>query len=253
MTNRPRQLSDTGLHHVVARGNGRQIIFEDDRDRQTFRAMLRRVMAEQGVSILAWCLMDNHVHLLLHDDSERLSGAMQHLLTGYARYFNVRTCHVGHVFQQRFYSEPIKSDEHLLATVRYIHLNPVKAGMALADEYAWSSYREYIGEADVCDTELVLSMLGGADGFKELCCGGREYEAGFEGSMRLSDSDVLRIAHAVARDLGLENPAALKGADLPERNKGIAWMRSAGLSIKQIERMTGIGRGAIARVKKPLA
>ena len=214
--------------------------------------MLRNVMMEHGVSILAWCLMDNHVHLLLQDDHGRLSEAMHRLLTGYACYFNARTSHVGHVFQQRFFSEPVESDEHLLATVRYIHLNPVKAGMARVDEYAWSSYREYLGAAGMCDTDLVLSMLGGATGFMELCCGGCEYETGFEGPVRLQDSEALKIANAVARDLGVESPDSLKRAASPVRNQGIAWMRGAGMSIKQIERMTGIGRGVIARVKKPL-
>ena len=247
-----RTISESGIYHVVSRGSGRQLIFEDDADRMSLISTLGESTKRSGVDILGWCLMPNHVHLILLDCERHLSDVMQRVLTSYARRFNRKTGHVGHVFQGRFSSTPIESERYLLAAVRYLHLNPERAGICRAEEYEWSSYREYIGEADLCETELVLSMLGGADGFKELCCGGREYEAGFEGSMRLSDSDVLRIAHAVARDLGLENPAALKSADLPERNKGIAWMRSAGLSIKQIERMTGIGRGAIARVKKPL-
>lgn len=110
MANAPRRRSETGVYHVVVRGNGRQVLFYDDADRQAFLAMLARRTSDVGMSIWAWCLMSNHVHMLLEDQRNELSHAMQLLLTGYARYFNDKTGHVGHVFQQRFFSEPIESE-----------------------------------------------------------------------------------------------------------------------------------------------
>lgn len=135
MANAPRRRSETGVYHVVVRGNGRQVLFYDDADRQAFLAMLARRTSDAGMSIWAWCLMSNHVHMLLEDQLNELSHAMQMLLTGYARYFNDKTGHVGHVFQQRFFSEPIESDRYLMAAVRYVHINPEKDGIEAASTF----------------------------------------------------------------------------------------------------------------------
>ena len=128
MPRRARRSSESGYYHVMLRGNGRQVIFEDDLDRREFLRELSETMAQSGVSIVAWCLMSNHVHLLLADEQGSLSTAVHHLATRYARHFNRRTGHVGSVFDGRFKSVPVESDVQLLAAVRYIHENPVRAG-----------------------------------------------------------------------------------------------------------------------------
>lgn len=254
MANAPRKRAESGVYHVVVRGNGRQIIFYDDADRRTFLTMLARRMDENGVAVWAWCLMDNHVHLLVEDPENGLSHAMQALLTGYARYFNAKTGHVGHVFQQRFFSEPIESERYLVAAVRYIHINPEKDGIEAASAYRWSSYAEYAGGPlpigrKLCATGSVLDVLGGPEGFTELCQCSELYEPGFEGALRLTDAEARQRAEKIARTKGLADASQVKELPRAERDTVIRQLRGNGISIKQIERLTGIGRGAIARVR----
>ena len=121
-----RKMSESGYYHAIARGNGRQLIFEDDDDRLLLLQKLEEVFAQKHIVVIAWCLMDNHFHLALFDREQALSAAFQAVLSSYARLHNRKTGHSGHLFDARFWSEPIKSDAQLLETVRYIHDNPQK-------------------------------------------------------------------------------------------------------------------------------
>ena len=111
------------------RGVGRQLIFEDDGDRQMLLEKLGKLSDEGCLVVYAWCLMSNHLHILVKEGLEPLATAMKRLGVSYAMRFNLKTGHVGHVFQDRFSSEPVDSDEYFLTVVRYIHNNPEKAGM----------------------------------------------------------------------------------------------------------------------------
>lgn len=253
MANAPRRRSETGVYHVVVRGNGRQVLFYDDADRQAFLAMLARRTSDAGMSIWAWCLMGNHVHILLEDQRNELSHAMQLLLTGYARYFNDKTGHVGHVFQQRFFSEPIESERYLMAAVRYVHINPEKDGIEAASTYRWSSYAEYTGGAlatkePLCTTKPVLDVLDGPQGFVELCGGAELHEAGFEGSLHLSDAEAIRLADEIARARGFAHLMEVRKLPRAERDAVIRQLRGNGMTINQVERVTGVGRSIVARV-----
>jgi REP element-mobilizing transposase RayT len=127
--------------HVTARGNDKQAIFLDDVDYMTFLRMLAQVVAEFGWRCHAYCLMPNHYHLLLETPEPNLGRGM-HVLNGrYARRFNERHGHVGHVFQGPYHREPVERDEHLAETCRYIALNPVRAGLCeRPEDWPWSSY-----------------------------------------------------------------------------------------------------------------
>lgn len=109
-----RAISPTGFYHVVARGNGRQTIFYSDADRRIFLKYLEEALRKYQITNIAWCLMSNHVHLLLRDNKQNLSKAIQLLLGKYASYFNKANERVGHLFQDRFSSSAIESDRHLL-------------------------------------------------------------------------------------------------------------------------------------------
>ena len=130
-----RAVSESGYYHVVLRGNGKQLIFEDESDRQAFLEKVASLFAERNIAVIAWCLMGNHVHLLVRDEGMRLSEAMHALTTWYAQRFNRKSGHAGHVFQGRFASFPIDDDSYLLEAVRYIHDNPAKVGICPANEY----------------------------------------------------------------------------------------------------------------------
>ncbi|WP_418743026.1 transposase, partial [Enorma massiliensis] len=110
--------------HVTTRGLGRRIIFEDDLDKERFLSILSTKLTDSESRVYAWCLMDNHIHLLLRANSADLSKSMQRIGVSYAQYFNGRHGHVGKVFQNRFNAHPIMGETHLLATIRYIHRNP---------------------------------------------------------------------------------------------------------------------------------
>lgn len=251
MPSAPRTVSESGLYHVVARGNGKQLIFTDDADRSTFLAYLERFAEADEIQVIAWCLMDNHVHLVVEDQAQHLGVAVGSLLGAYAKYFNQKTGHVGSVFQPRFFSEAIDTDDYLLATVRYVHINPAKAGICPASDYRWSSYREYAegSGSSLCSTAVVLDMLQGPNGFVELCAGGQPSDIGFEGVVKLSSDEALEVANGIAASFGCADASAVKALPAARRNEVIAALRGNGLTIKQIERLTGIGTGVIARVR----
>lgn len=100
----------TGFYHVCARGTGKRLIFEGDDDRWEFLELMRECCREEGVTVIAWCLMGNHVHLVLADYEDRMSAAMHRLLLTYARRFNKRTGRTGHLFQNRFDRRSLDTD-----------------------------------------------------------------------------------------------------------------------------------------------
>ena len=220
MARTARVRSESGYYHVILKGNGRQILFECDADRLEFLELLSDSFRESNITLLAWCLMDNHVHLLVEDAHEVLSSAMQKVATTYALQYNTRSGHIGHVFQQRFRSFPIEGDSYLLEVMRYIHNNPVKARTASAASYRWSSHHEFLGESlwgqRFANTRLLLGMLGGVDGFA---------------SFSLDELP----------------PSRLKSVERGRRDAVLLELKRAGLSIRQIERLTGIGRNIVAR------
>lgn len=149
----------------MARGNGGQRIFADDTDYRRFIRILTTIKKRQPFDLFAYCLMPNHFHLLLRVDRYSVSLIMQHLMTRYACWFNKRRKRIGHVFQGRFKALLCDTDSYLLVLLRYIHLNPVCAGLVTQpDQWEWSSHREY-GEAPrraLADLEFPLSMFGGS-------------------------------------------------------------------------------------------
>ena len=236
--------SESGFYHVVAKGSGGQNLFEEDADYLAFLGFLSKNCERFDARVHAYCLMSNHVHLLLEDRADRLSEAVGATLTSYALRFNQRNDHIGHVFQQRFKSQPVESDEYLLQAVRYIHNNPAKAGICPASEYRWSSYRAYaMGEESVADTSFVLEACGGVQGFLAFSSE-RDGAYRFSQRSRISEAEARQIA---LRVLGGVAPTDLKAVERPRRDALLFDLRDAGLSIRQIERLTGIGRGTIAK------
>jgi putative transposase len=138
---RSEQLGD-GLAHVISRGNRRQQVFFGERDYRRYLEFLGEALGRYGVRCYAYCLMPNHLHLLLDGSQEAISQAMWRANGRYAQWFNRTYGLTGHVFQGRFCSEPIESEEHLLELARYIVNNPVRAGLVEeASDWPWSSMR----------------------------------------------------------------------------------------------------------------
>jgi putative transposase len=134
------------LYHVTSRGDRREDIFEDDQDRWTFLATLEQVIAQCNWTCYAWCLMDNHYHLLIQTPDGNLSKGMRQLNGVYTQASNRRHLRVGHLFQGRFKAILVDSDAYLLELARYVVLNPVRAGMVKKPaDWTWSSYRASVG------------------------------------------------------------------------------------------------------------
>jgi REP element-mobilizing transposase RayT len=137
-----------GFHHVVTRGNNKRRIYDDDRDRMFFCITVDRVARKYGWRVLAYCLMDNHYHLLIRVGEQGLSRGMCELNTGYAINYNQLHGRVNHLFGKRYWNRRIKTEASVMNVVRYIVQNPLRAGGRRALEaYAWTSYAASIGLA----------------------------------------------------------------------------------------------------------
>ena len=141
MARPPRQELAGGIHHVYARGNRKQRLFFDDRDRWSYLRLLAAAVRRRGWDLLAYCLMTNHVHLVIETPKPNLGAGVQHLHGPFAQLLNKRHGLTGHAFEGRYRSVLIRTDEQLWITLRYVALNPVEAGLSrTADDYRWSSH-----------------------------------------------------------------------------------------------------------------
>jgi REP element-mobilizing transposase RayT len=148
------------LYHVTARGDRREDIFEDDADRRAFLSTFSQVVTQFNWLCYAWCLMDNHYHLLVQTPDGNLSKGMRQLNGVYTQTSNRRHQRVGHLFQGRFKAILVDSDAYLLELARYVVLNPVRAGMVRrADDWRWSSYRASMGQVPAEDFLAVDGLL----------------------------------------------------------------------------------------------
>ncbi|MCQ2065838.1 MAG: transposase [Bacteroidaceae bacterium] len=178
MARKIREQSQNGVYHVMVRGIDRQEIFIDDYDRRMFLKILKDNIQipdkkDEGLKIRAfrlfsYCLMSNHAHLLIQEIEQTSAQFMQRICTRYAMYFNAKYTRIGHLFQDRFRSEPCNDVGYFLTLVRYIHQNPVKAGICeTPEQYAWNSWNEIrfaagqpvsLPFADVCDKKALFDI-----------------------------------------------------------------------------------------------
>lgn len=159
----PRLQAPDVLYHLNTRGVDRRPIFLDDDDRRFFLRLLARVVRLDGFVVHAYCLMTNHVHLLVETPNANLAHGMQRLLSHYAREHNARVARSGHLFERRYFDRLVETEEHLLSTSRYIVRNPVEAGLcAQPADWPWSSYRATAGlrpRPRFLATERILTAL----------------------------------------------------------------------------------------------
>lgn len=254
-----RRVSSTGIYHVVVRGVNRQKIFLDEEDCHQYLLTLLKIFKEEGAVLLGYCLMGNHLHLLIYVHSVNiLSLVMKRIGTGYAWWFNKKYKRTGHLFQGRFKSEPVEDDRYLLVVIRYIHLNPVKAGLVRKPEaYRWSSCATYYGKRDyltgLTGTDPILSLFDagkseaiqdfrrfmGEDSSTDRCLGDDQP------AVRPNDSELQR---EIVKLLGNRPVGELQKMGRKERNLFLRRVKKIeGCTLRQIARVTGLGYNIIYR------
>ncbi|MDR1422335.1 MAG: transposase [Coriobacteriales bacterium] len=253
MTRSARQISETGVYHVVFRGVNHCHLFEQDSDHIRFLEIVKSAKEKQAFDIYAYCLMSNHVHLLLREDNPYdLPQIMRRILAPYAGWFNRAYKRSGALISNRYTSEPVTTDSHLLTVLRYIHQNPASAGMVKAPgDYRWSSYSDYLGvKGSITATGMVLGMFSdneqrAVEGFKEFHEKSVTQSPSIPEGKKLSKDEVLVGIRAA---LGGIEPLSLPAIDSrDERDRLLLMLRSKGYSIRQIERATGVSRGIVTR------
>jgi REP-associated tyrosine transposase len=163
MARQPRVEIEGGLYHIITRGNNRQAIFHARHDYEKFLSLLQIQKRKLPFFLYAFCLMSNHVHLLIERQADSIGRIMHRVLTGYSQYYNRRYQKVGHLLQGRHKSILCQSEQYLCELVRYIHLNPVRARMVeKPEDYEYSSHRDYLGlePSSIVDVDPVLRHFG---------------------------------------------------------------------------------------------
>jgi len=251
MPRHPRKKSRSGIYHVILRGANRQEIFHKEEDQIRFLTTLKQYKIETGVRVLAWCLMDNHVHLLLKENSTSVSVLMKRLGISYASYYNWTYRTNGHLFQDRFKSEEVETNGYLATVVRYIHMNPVKTGLVrVPEEYRWSSCCSYYGEkgepVDLLESLFVLSLFSPEKDkarnlfreFHERQCDDKCLSAWEEKRRRLTEEEARGDIMRVLGDLEIPQVKSLPGR---ERDFVLREVKGFdGVSQRQVARILGV-------------
>ena len=238
-----RNIHECGYRHVIVRGIGKQILFEDEQDYRYFLKILEKYSKETSVSICAYCLMENHVHLLVHDAGTDTSILMKKVGVSYSAYYNRKYDRIGHLFQDRYKCENINSERYYMTVLRYILRNPEKAGLCRAEEYRWSSYHAYGRTESFLDQSLTCELVKDIDEFKNYITT-ENHDSCMEFGSRKTDewaTDVIR------KTAGVASGTVIQQFDRQSRNLILRSLKSEGLSVRQIERLTGISRGVVQR------
>ena len=232
---------ESGYMHVYTRGNGKQIIFEDRADYIYYLNLLKKYSLETGVTICAFCLMENHVHILVHDPERKITNLMRKLNSAYSGYFNWKNKRTGHLFEGRFNGIPIESEDYLLRAFRYILNNPKSANICETAKYPWSSYARYGKEESFVDTSVFQELIGSWDEYVLFLAAPYEDCPELEECTRGDN-----WAKAIIRDvLRVKSGTELQHFDMKVRDDALRLLRSKGLTVKQIARLTGINQTAI--------
>ena len=262
MPRQERLHSATGIYHVMLRGINKQDIFEDDEDYIQFLKILNGLVVRHDddghvlpahCTFYAYCLMTNHIHLLMREQDEQIGESVKRIGVAYARYYNRKYERNGHLFQDRFLSEPVNNIEYFMTLMRYVHQNPVHAGLtAEVRDYPWSSWAEYEGmqtEYRICKTEPVIKRLDKTNLYDFVTMpvdSNNILDIDYGTGGIITDDD---IKERIVDISGLQTPTELQRLGKKERNTILKQLCEYGANIRRISRVTGISYGVIYRAK----
>lgn len=243
-----RKRAGTGLYHVMVRGADGRLLFLDDEDCRRFLDTLLRAKKESGFQLFAYCLMGNHVHLLLKEQQEPLELIFKRIGSSYVYYYNWKYQLHGHLFQDRFRSEAIEEDAYFLDVLRYICQNPIKAGLSKSPmDYPWLGCSGITKSSALLDSFGSLTDLAGEDllGFVSEASSREHLED--EGARRLTDREAITRLREVCQCDSVQEIGRLSGE---RRDEAILKALDAGISIRQLARLTAISKSIIERAQK---
>ncbi len=244
-----REKSESGIYHVMLRGVNKQQIFEEKEDYEKFIQILEDCKEISKFELYAYCLMGNHIHLLLRVENEPLETVFRRIGSRFVYWYNIKYERHGHLFQDRYKSEPVDDDAYFIMVLRYILRNPVKAGLSKEPkDYCYSNYKDYLIESKdtLTDTQKGLELIG---------------EKHFEEYVNTDNTDVCleietkkicRITDEKAKDIihkKAKCDCVTEFQELPKakRDKLLRVLKEQGLSIRQISRLTGTPKGVVER------
>jgi putative transposase len=244
-----RRKSSSGIYHVVLRGINKQRIFEDNQDYRKFLEIIKTNKDKSGTIVYAYCLMNNHIHLLIKEGNESLGNTFRRIGASFVYWYNWKYSRCGHLFQDRYKSEPVETDSYFLTVLRYIHQNPTKAGMVKEiEQYPWSSYQEYTTKAEICETKFALKLF--SEDYQEALELWQRFNQAenndqcleYDDGTRLNDTEATELIQSI---VGVKIPSEIQRYEKQKRNQLIRKLKKTGLSIRQISRLTGISFGVI--------
>ena len=247
MPRRARRVGGSGIHHVMLRGVNRDPIFLDDEDRVRFLVALDTARELSGCRVLAYCLMDNHVHLVLRTGAEPLGVVVKRVGVRYVSWFNRKYERVGHLFQDRFKSVPVEDDAHLVVLLRYVWNNPVKAGLVdHADEYWWSSRRSFGRPSRLVDTGELDRLLTSDPLVAEAGPDGPPWDSPGKHGPKPRYSDE-QAAAFLEQACGADGPDAFLQLDEQVQREAIRELRVRSISFNQLAVITGLSSTTLKR------
>jgi putative transposase len=253
MVRKGREKSRSGVYHVMLRGINCQTIFEDEVDRLKFLETLKKYKEVSRYQLYGYCLMDNHVHLLIKENEETIAKAIQRISSSYVYWYNSKYERVGHLFQERYKSEKVESRVGYKKVLRYIHQNPLKAGLESSVwKCRWTSIHEYVEKVDMVDIDWGFQLFseGRRQAFPLFIQYMQQHNQDqcldYVVKVRLSDSEVKEYLNA----MGIASSSLLQKLDRVERNRVLVMLkRLEGVNLRQISRVTGISKSVIQRVR----
>lgn len=247
--------SNSKVYHIILKGIDDQTIFYDDKDRKFFLKQISVTKNEFNYIVYAYCLMVNHIHLVIKCEDAFLATAMKSLLVRYVHYFNKKYKRKGPLMQNRYKSKCVENERYFIDLCRYVHRNPEKAGIALTQNYEWSSYKEYIGKANIINKNVLLYYLENRqENFIDYTLKTNENEElisyiEYEMIEKLVDEELIKY---IMRKFNINNiedvPNFFKSQnkkDLEINLKELSKIK--GINVTQVARITRLGRRVIEK------
>lgn len=248
-----RKTIESSIYHVMLRGINRQSIFEDDEDRFQFMTVLTRYRELSDFRLHAFVLMSNHVHLLIEPAGEPLDRIFKRIGTSYAVWFNRKYERAGHLFQDRFRSEAVGTDQYYKTVLRYILRNPIKAGLVSSlDDYRWSSYLAYKkGKGVLTDTAYAMNLFGSQEALDKYLSQDNDDTVMDESDhdWRLRDNFAKEI---IKRITGCDSVSDFQRFDLSAQKEYARKLYLEKLTLSQISRLTGMSKTTVHRTIQSL-